>query len=49
MMGNQQRGRIFEQDVDVTKKVRLEVAEFYGKINPTASLDWIMSMEDYFY
>ena len=52
MMGNQQRGRIFEQDDDVTKKVRLlvcnEVAEYYGKLNPIGFLDWIMSMEDYF-
>ena len=48
MMGNQQRGKIFEQDDDVTKKVRLEVAEFYRKLNPTAFLDWIMSMLDYF-
>ena len=48
MMGNQQRGRIFEQEDDVTKKVRFEVAEFYGKLNLTAFLDWIMSMEDYF-
>ena len=47
MMGNQQRGKIFEQD-DVTKKACLEVAKFYGKLNPTAFLDWIMSMEDYF-
>ena len=47
MMGNQPKGRIFEQD-DATKKVRLQVAEFYGKLNPTAFLDWIMSMEDYF-
>ena len=39
---------MFEQDDDVTKKVYLEVAEFYGKLNPTAFLDWIMSMEDYF-
>ena len=30
------------------KKVRLEIAEFYGKLNPTAFLDWIMSMEEYF-
>ena len=48
MMGNQRRGKLFEQDDDVTKRVRLEVAEFYGKLNPTAFLDWIMSMEDYF-
>ena len=48
MMGNQQRGRIFEQDNDVTKEVCLEVAESYGKINPTTFLDWIMSIEDYF-
>ena len=39
---------MFEQDDDVTKKVHLEVAEFYGKLNPTAFLEWIMSMEDYF-
>ena len=39
MMGNQQRGRIFEQDDDVTKKVRLEVAEFCGKLNLTTFLD----------
>ena len=39
---------MFEQDDDVTKKVNLEVVEFYGKPNPTASLDWIMFMEDYF-
>ncbi|RVW96614.1 hypothetical protein CK203_020342 [Vitis vinifera] len=48
MMGNQRRAKLFELDDDVTKKVRLEVAEFYGKLNPTAFLDWIMSMEDYF-
>ena len=48
MMRNQQRGRIYEQDDDVTKMVCLEVAEFYEKLNPTAFLDWIMSMEDYF-
>ena len=39
---------MFEHDDDVTKKVRLEVAEFYGKLNPFAFLDWIMSMQDYF-
>ncbi|RVW70926.1 Retrovirus-related Pol polyprotein from transposon 297 [Vitis vinifera] len=48
MMGNQRRAKLFELDDDVTKKVRLEIAEFYGKLNPTAFLDWIMSMEDYF-
>ena len=48
MMGNQQRGIIFEQDDDVTKKVRLEVSRFYRKLNPNAFFDWIMSMEDYF-
>ena len=36
---NQQRSRMFEQDDDVTKKVHLEVAEFYGKLNPTTFLD----------
>ena len=48
MMGNQRRAKRFELDDDVTKKVRLEVVEFYGKLNPIAFLDWIMSMEDYF-
>ena len=48
MMGNQRRVKLFELDDDATKKVCLEVAEFYGKLNPTAFLDWIMSMEDYF-
>ena len=48
MMGNQRRAKLFELDDDVTKKVCLEVAEFYGKLNPTTFLDWIMSMEDYF-
>ena len=47
-MKNQTRAKLFELDDDVTKKVRLEVAEFYGKLNPTAFFDWIMSMEDYF-
>ena len=39
MMGNQRRGKLFEQDDDVTKTVRLEVAEFYEKLNPTTFLD----------
>ena len=32
----------------MTKKVRFEVVEFYGKLNPTAFLDWIMLIEGYF-
>ena len=48
MVGNQKRGKCFEQDDDVTKNVHLEVVEFYRKLNSTAFLDWIMSMEDYF-
>ena len=48
MMGTQTRARLFELDDDVTKKVSLEVAEYYGKLNLAAFLDWIMSMEDYF-
>ena len=47
-MRNQKRGKLFEQDDDVTKKACLEVVEFYGKLNPTTFSDWIMSMEDYF-
>ena len=46
--GDSKRVRLFELNDDVTKKVRLEVAEFYGKLNPMIFLDWIMSMEDYF-
>ena len=38
-MGNQRRGKLFEQDDDVIKKVHLEVAEFYEKLNPTTFLD----------
>ena len=48
MTGNQRRAKLFELDDDVTKKVCFEVAEFYGKLNPTTFLDWIMSMEHYF-
>ena len=48
MIGTQRRVRLFELDDDVVKKVHLEVVEFYGKLNPTAFLDWIISMEDYF-
>ena len=48
MMGNQRRAKLFELDDHVTKNVCLEVAEFYGKLNPIAFLDLIMSMEDYF-
>ena len=48
MMGNQRRGRTFEQDDDVTKKVCLEAAELYRKFNPTTFLDWVVSMENYF-
>ena len=48
MMGNQRRGKLFEQDDGMTKKVHLEVVEFYGKLNPMTFLDWIVLMEDYF-
>ena len=47
-MGSQRKAKIFELDDDVTKNVRLEVAEFYGKLNLIAFLDWIISMEDCF-
>ena len=36
MMRNQKKGKLFEQDDDVTKKVHLKVVEFYGKLNPIA-------------
>ena len=39
MMGTQTRARLFELDDDVTKKVRLEVAEYYGKLNLAAFRD----------
>ena len=34
-MGNQRKDKLFEQHDDVTKKVRLNVVEFYEKLNPT--------------
>ena len=46
-MGNQRKGKLFEQDDDVTKKVSLKVVEFYGKLNPTFFLDWMMSINNY--
>ena len=39
MMENQRRTTLFELYDDVTKNVCLEVAEFYGKLNPTSFLD----------
>lgn len=33
---------------DTSKKVCLDVLNFYGKLNLIESLNWIMSMEDYF-
>ena len=33
---------------DLTKKVRMEVPDFEGKINPTLFTDWIGSSEEYF-
>ena len=42
------KGKLFKQDDDVTKKVRLKIAKFFGKLNPTAFLHWIMLMENYF-
>ena len=46
-MRNQRKGKIIEQDDDMTKEVHIKVAEFYGKLNPVAFLDWVISMEDY--
>ena len=46
MMETQRRARLFELDDDVTKKVRLEVAEFYGKLNLTLPFNffrWLSS------
>lgn len=37
----------FGTSKDVTKRVCLEVADFYGKLNPKAFFDWLMSMENY--
>ena len=48
MIGNQRRSELFQQDDDVTKKAHLKVDEFYGKLNPIAFLDQIISMDNYF-
>lgn len=33
---------------DITKKVKAKALEFDGSLNPSAFLDWLASMEDYF-
>jgi len=33
---------------ELTRRMKVEVADFYGKLNPEAFFDWITSLEDYF-
>ncbi|GFZ14757.1 similar to SEC6 [Actinidia rufa] len=33
---------------DITKKIKMEVPDFEGKVDPTAFSDWIASIEEYF-
>ena len=33
---------------DITKKVRMEVPDFEGRVDPTVFSDWIASIEEYF-
>jgi hypothetical protein len=33
---------------ELTRHMKVEVADFYGKLNPEAFFDWITSLEDYF-
>ena len=33
---------------DITKKVRIEVLDFEGRVDPTVFLDWIASIEEFF-
>ena len=33
---------------DITKKVRVEVPNFEGRIDPQVFLDWLTSLERYF-
>jgi hypothetical protein len=33
---------------DITKRVRVDVADFHGKLDPHAFQDWLTSLEDYF-
>ena len=33
---------------ELARRMKVEVADFYGKLNPEAFFDWITSLEDYF-
>ena len=33
---------------DITKRVKIEVPDFEGKVNPTEFADWLSSIEEYF-
>lgn len=33
---------------DITKRVRVDVPDFHGKLDPQAFQDWVTSMDDYF-
>ena len=33
---------------DITKKIKMEVPDFEGRVDPTAFSDWIASIKEYF-
>lgn len=39
----------FAPQHDFSKRVKAKVANFYGRLNPKAFIDWLNSLEDYFY
>lgn len=45
---NRRRFNVHEPKDNISKKVHLEVFDFYRKVNPSEFLNWIMSIEYYF-
>ncbi|GFS36272.1 NAD(P)-binding Rossmann-fold superfamily protein [Actinidia rufa] len=45
-----QRGQYETNDTarDITKKIKMEVLDFEGQVNPTVFADWLASIEEYF-
>jgi hypothetical protein len=45
-----QRGQyeMYDTAGDITKKIKMDVPDFEGKINPTVFADWLASIEEYF-
>jgi len=46
---NRDRRGLENQPIDeLTKRMKVEVPDFYGKLEPHAFEDWLTSIEDYF-